>query len=107
MRDGAHYAAPEAQSLHAVVQGNALSHRDGPKRIRLGRLCWPRTSLYRKRRRRRGGGEGKNLSSAVAPESRNLGIHRTVINRNRRGAAEVRLEATEEQGIKRLSLFRR
>lgn len=27
MRDGAHYAAPEAQSLHAVVQGNALSHR--------------------------------------------------------------------------------
>lgn len=74
MRDGAHYAAPEAQSLHAVVQGNALSHRDGPKRIRLGRLCWPRTSLYRKRRRRRGSGGRENLISALAPEPRNLGI---------------------------------
>ncbi len=69
---------PETQHLHAVVQGNAPSHRDGSKRTRLGRLCWPRISLYRKRRRRRGSGGRENFISAVAPEPRNLGIRWTL-----------------------------
>lgn len=45
---------PETQHLYAVVQGNAPSHRNGPKMA-------PGPSLYRKRRRRRGKQRKGNL----------------------------------------------
>ena len=77
---------PETQHLHAVVQGNAPSHRNGPKMA-------PGPSLYRKRRRRRGNSGKEIFISTVALESRNLTIRRIVIiNGNRRGAVEVRLD---------------
>lgn len=69
---------PETQHLHAVVQGNAPSHRNGPKMA-------PGPSLYRKRRRRRGNSGKEIFISTVALESRSLTIRRIVIiNGNRK-----------------------